>query len=145
MQLDYVVLADAAMAVQGKHYLLGAGWDSIVAGGFPLVYPSIGVAIRLRGTHRALARPAVLQVDIVDEDEESILPNPPGPLQATVGTDHPQSQAPGGESVLCVAFTLAGVTFPRPGRYEVVARVEGGAERRSPFTVLQAAEQPADH
>jgi hypothetical protein len=141
MDIDYVILADAATAVQGKHYLLGAGWDSIFAAGFPLSYPSIGVAVRLRGARGAIAHQHPLAIDIVDEDDRSIMPNPPGPLQATVGIEQPPAQGPGTDTVLCVAFTLAGVTFPRPGPYAVVVRLDGEAEAQSPFMVVQAPQQ----
>jgi hypothetical protein len=141
MDIDYVILADGAMAVQGKHFLLGAGWDSIFAAGFPLSYPSIGVAVRLRGARGAVAHQHALAIDVVDEDDRSILPNPPGPLQATVGTEQPPEPAPGRDFVLCVAFTLAGVTFPRPGPYAVVVRLDGEPAAQSPFMVVQAPTQ----
>jgi hypothetical protein len=48
MQVDYLVLADAAAAVEGKHYIHGAGWDRLLAPSFPVTHPLMSVAIRFR-------------------------------------------------------------------------------------------------
>ncbi len=37
MQVDFMILADAAQVAGGKLYIMGAGWDTIVAKQFPFV------------------------------------------------------------------------------------------------------------
>lgn len=144
MHIDYVILADAATAVQGKHYLLGAGWDTLLAAAFPVSYPTLGVALRLRGTPEPSARPHRLEIDVVDTDERSILPVPPGPLQTTVRMEKPPgAPVTEGEQALCLAFTLVGVTFPHAGSYAVVAHIDD-AQARTQFTVAAAPQAQGD-
>ena len=131
MDIDYLLLADAAMAVQGKHYLLGAGWDTVFAPSFPASYPSFGVALRVRATGSEERRAYDLEVDVVDATGRSILPVPPGPLRSAVDV----RQA---DRLICMAFTLIGIAFPSSGTYAVVARLEGGVEFSTPFTVEAA-------
>ncbi len=137
MQVDYVVLADAAVTADGKHYIHGAGWDTIYAAAFPVQHPLLAVAVRLRVPWTATNQPHSLELDIVDEDGRSALPEPPGVLKGEINVGRPPQLQPSQDQVVPLTFNLRSLTFEKPGGYSVVVRVDGSEEGRSPFKVAE--------
>lgn len=135
MDVDYLVLADAAEAVNGKHYILGGGWDRLHAAAFPVTHPSMSVALRLRVPWHDTNQAHELELDIVDADGQSILP-PPGPARGSITTGRPADLEPGQDQVVPLVFTLAQVRFDRAGAYAVLARLDGLEAARSAFHVV---------
>lgn len=129
MNVDYLVFADAAIAADGKHYLHGAGWDTIVAPAFPVFHPQMSAALRLRLPPSETGRR--LTVDVVDADGESLLA---APIVSDVGTADPGGLA-AQEQVLCLAFNFGGLHFKEPGAYAVVVSLDGAEAHRAPFHV----------
>ena len=144
MQVDYLVLADAAVAVEGKHYIHGAGWDTIWVGAFPAAHPLLAVAIRLRAPWNDTNQPHELIIDVLDEDGSSIVPIPPGAPRGTINVGRPPNIAPGADQVVPLAISLQGLAFTHPGVYSVVLRLDGADVGRAPFSVTLApgAQQP---
>lgn len=138
MQVDYLVLADAAVAVEGKHYIHGAGWDTIWVGAFPAAHPLVAVAIRLRVPWNDTNQPHELVIDILDEDGNSIVPTPPGAPRGTINVGRPPNILPGADQVVPLAISLANLTLARPGVYSVILRLDGSDVARSPFSVTLA-------
>ena len=138
IQIDYLVLADAVAAVGGKHYIHGGGWDTIAAASFPIVHNAMALAARLRVPWSATNQPCALELDVIDADGRSILPNPPGPLRGTINVGRPPELPAGEDQVLPLAFPLHGLRFERAGTYDIVLRLSNGAEARAPFRVVQA-------
>jgi hypothetical protein len=133
LQVDYLVLADAVAALENRHFIHGAGWDTIYAPMFPVTHPMMSVAVRLRIPWSDTNQPYAIEWDLVDADEHSILP---APLRGNVNVGRPPHLAPGSDQVLCLALNLVGIQFPRPGTYVVVLRIEGAPAARSPFTLM---------
>jgi hypothetical protein len=133
VRVDYLVLAEAAAAVEGRHYIHGAGWDALLAASFPATHPLMSVAVRLRVPWTDTNQPHALELDVVDADEQSILREP---LRANVNVGRPPHLAPGSDQVVCLALNLVALQFVRPGAYVVKLTVEGAVEARSPFNVL---------
>ena len=140
MQVDYLVVADAAAAVEGKHYIHGAGWDRLLAASFPVTHPLMSVAIRFRIGWTETNQPHEMELDVVDEDGRSILSSPPGPPRGVINVGRPHHLTPGEDQVLPLALSLHNLTFDRPGLYAVVLRLDGQDVGRSTFRV--AALQP---
>lgn len=130
-----MVLADAAAAPDGKHYIHGGGWDRLFAASFPVVHPLIAVAVRLRVGWLETNRPHHLELDVVTEDGQSILPDPPGPLRVTFNVGRPVHLAEGDDQVVTMVFNLAQVRFVQAGLYAVLVRLNGAEADRSPFHV----------
>ena len=135
MQVDYMVLADAATAVEGKHYIHGGGWDSLFAGSFPVTHPALSVAIRLRVPWTDTNQPHALELDVVDGDGQSSLPTPPGPLQGTINVGRPPQLTPGEDQVVPLALNVNGLKFEHAGGYAVLLRLDGLEATRAPFKV----------
>src|SRR5947207_264181 len=106
MQADYMVLADAVAASEGKLYIHGAGWDTIVTREWPATLTA-AVGILLRVPWGDTNEPHVIELDIVDADGKSILP-PPGPLRGAVNTGRPPQLEPGTDQVTPLAIVLNG-------------------------------------
>jgi hypothetical protein len=129
VKIDYLVLADAAIVADGKHYLHGAGWETIMAGSFPAFQRHLSAALRLRlgpgPAHR-------LGVDVLDSAGTSLLTAPTYAditPQGTTSAGHPDGPA------LCLVFNFDGLHFPAPGAYAVVLSVDGAEMHRTPFRV----------
>jgi hypothetical protein len=135
MDVDYLILADAAAAENGKHYVHGGGWDTIQAASFPAQHPMMGVAIRFRIAWADTNHPREIEVDVLDDDGNSILPAP-NAIQMNVG--RPPTIPAGEDQVAPLALNFVGVRFERPGHYAVVVRIDGEDRARAPFRVAQA-------
>jgi hypothetical protein len=137
--IDYMVVADAATAAEGKHYIHGAGWDTIFAQQFPAVHSSIAVAFLLRVPWNDTNSPCRVEVDLLDADDRSILPNPPGPLGGPITVGRPPNVTPGNDLLAPFVFNLAGTTFNGPGDYVIVMRREGEVVKRYPIHLVSMA------
>ncbi|HEV1997639.1 MAG TPA: GNAT family protein [Candidatus Dormibacteraeota bacterium] len=130
VKVDYLILADAAIAADGKHYLHGAGWDTVIASAFPVIHRHVSAALRLRlpnqdSRHR-------LGVDVVGPDGASLLASP---IYTDVAPD-PTMPANGAEDqALCLVFNFDGLRLGGPGTHAVVVNVDGVEAHRSPFQV----------
>lgn len=134
--VDYFVLADAVAAVGGKHYIHGGGWDTLSAGGFPTVHPTMGAALRLRVPWHDTNRPVEIELDVLDADGRSIIPMPPGPPRGTLNIGRPAELPMGDDQVFQLAFPIANLRFEEPGRYVVSFRLFGEEVARAPFRVI---------
>lgn len=135
MQADYMVLADAVAAVEGKLYIHGAGWDNV----FTAVWPAIltaSVGILLRVPWGETNEEHTIELDIVDADGKSILP-PPGPLRGTVNAGRPPQLEPGTDQVTPLAIVLNGTKIEKAGHYVVEFNIDGQKMARAPFRVSQ--------
>jgi hypothetical protein len=137
ISVDYLVLADAASVADGKLYIHGAGWDVIRALSFPAAHPLIAVAIRLRVPWADTNQRHTLELDAVDADGQSILPEPPGPLVGETTVGRPAFLGDGDEQVFPLAFQIQRLTFNEPGTYAVIFRIDGFEVARSPFKVIK--------
>jgi hypothetical protein len=135
MLVDYLVLADAAAALQGKHYIHGAGWDTIWGAQFPVVHSVIAVAIRLRVPWANTNQPYDLTIDVLNEDGSSILPDPPGPPRVTINVGRPPQASVGSDQVVPLALNIQNLELAQAGSYAVVVRIDGTDAARSAFTV----------
>lgn len=135
MQIDTMVLADAATAAQGKLYIHGAGWDTLFVASFPVSHPAMSVAILLRVPWHDTNQRHQVALDVEDEDGQSILPMPPGAFQGEIVTGRPPTLEPGDDQLMSLALQLNTLTFNRPGRYAVIIRIDGMEAKRASFRV----------
>jgi hypothetical protein len=141
MQVDYMVLADAAAAEGGKHYIHGAGWNRLLATSFPVTHPSMSVAVRLLVPWHDTNCPHQLELDVVDEDGQSILP-PPGPRRGTITTGRPVFLKQGEEQFVPLVMTIIQIQFNQAGLYAVILRIDGMEAARSAFHVVSVRPEP---
>ena len=108
MQVEFVMLADAAQVVGGKLYVLGGAWNLYRATAFPTQAPIALVASILVDRSEAGSRHAV-RLTVADEAGIPIVPT----LDWTIEVANTEGAVPQ-RSLLAVN---TGIQLPRAGRY----------------------------
>jgi hypothetical protein len=134
-------LADSVVGVQGKLYVLGAGWNRITAALFPARHGTgIGLLVRIPAGAERRGRRFELRVVGPGEEALTLGSGPEGPVSSIAG-----EFTAGGpeEQVVPLALNLNGLGLPRPGDYRVEISVEGRLGKTLPFRVQALADRPA--
>jgi hypothetical protein len=137
-------LADSVVGVQGKLYVLGAGWNRITAALFPARHDRVAIGLLVRLPAGAERRGRRFELRVVGPGEEAL------PLGS--GPEGPVSSIPGeftaggsDEQVVPRALNLNGLGLPRPGDYRIEISVEGRLAKALPFRVPALADRPTTH
>ncbi len=136
MDVEWLILADAAQVVGGKLYLLGGGWDVLnVATAFPVQQRcTIAAAFTIPWTETN--QPHDVAIDITDSDGSSL-----GTISGRVEVGRPPGLPQGSGQRAQLAAEI-GLTFPTLGTYVITARVNGIEAKRVTFRVQGTAPQP---
>ena len=137
MEVDYMVLADAAAAAEGKLYIHGGGWDTVFAQTLPTTLTA-AVALRIRVPWPDTNIEHTIGLDILDADGASILPREPGPLRGAINMGRPATIEVGDDQVVPIVIGLNGTAVERFGRYVIVFEIDGQEKARAPFRVKHA-------
>jgi hypothetical protein len=130
VDVEWIILADAAEAVNNELYLMGGGWTAITANRpLPTRRPcaaAVAFSVPWDETDRRHS------IEIVVEDPGgAVLVSVPGQVEVGVPPGTPIGSA---QRVL-MAITMV-LPLPRLGDYAVVAKVEGREAKRVPFAVV---------
>ena len=140
MEIDFLILADAAQVAEGKLYLLGGGWDRLAVNALAAAQ-LVGVAVGVLVPWAETNTPGTLTLTIEDEDGGQVLP----PVTVRVEVGRPAGLPAGAEQRVMVAFN-AQLALPRLGEYAVTATLDGGARKRHRFGVVPSAQfRSAEH
>jgi hypothetical protein len=138
-ELEYVVIANHAEAINGLLYLQGAGWTDIqqpVGANGQLGIVHFGMAVSILVGWNETNRRFPLKLVVVHEDGAELAP----PVYAQIEAGRPPG-LPEGSDIRSVIALNAEAQFQRLGRYEF--RVELGDEvRRTAFRVKSALPMP---
>ena len=129
MEVEWLIIADAAQVVGGKLYMLGGGYDRVTLSKAPPVPHSMAVAVSFRVPWNDTNVKHDFEVEIMDGDGLGIVS---GKGQFEVG--RAPGIAPGQDQRTQLAMNI-GWKVEKLGSYEAVARV-GNAERRFAFYVV---------
>jgi len=121
-QIEYVVNADHAEAINGKLYLQGAGWTDIVQPMGPTGQPSIshmGMAVSILIGWNETNRRFPLRLILRHEDGDELTR-----VSAQIEAGRPPGIPPGSDfrSVLAIGVEIQ---FPKTGSYELLAELDG--------------------
>ncbi|HEY7264434.1 MAG TPA: hypothetical protein VH589_23490 [Trebonia sp.] len=114
MEIISAMLADAATAFNGKLYVHGGGWDSLVVRQFPAAHPSIALVALLSADATEVPGSGEFSVQLVDEDGNDAGVGAAAVLGLGLGPLHKLGQ----KSVVPIAIPFNGVRFEKPGAYE---------------------------
>ena len=123
MEIEFVMLADAAQVVQGKLYALGGAWNVRRCGTFPETVP-FSIVLSILVPRAEAGRRHAFTLTVKGSDGEAILPPMTGQFELGL-TDADD----GSRGVFAINVALP---LPRPDRYTVVATA-GGAEKSISF------------
>lgn len=129
MEVEWLIIADAAQVVGGKLYLLGGGYDRVMLPKTPPAPHSMSVAVSFRVPWNETNVKHNFELEILDGDGHKIFG---GSGQFEVG--RAPGILPGQDQRTQLAMNI-GWQVEKLGSYEAVARVLD-AERRFPFQVV---------
>ena len=130
-EIEYVTVADHADAINGKLYLHGAGWSDILQPAGPDGRPAVvhmGIAVSVLVGWNETNRRFPLAIKIVHEDGDEL-----AMIAAQIEAGRPPGITHGTDFRNFLAI-VANLTFPKYGRYDVRAELEG-AHRSVTFRV----------
>ena len=127
MDLDFLMVADRAEAVNGKLYLLGGGWDRITLAQFPGA-ASFDVALGVLVGYTETNERHEFEVTLQDDDNQVVL----GPIQGQFELGRPPGLKPAQAQRFMVALRGPFV-LPRTGCYHWVASLDGRQAGRTTF------------
>jgi len=114
MEVLAAMLADAADSFNGKLYIHGGGWDSVVVRQFPASHPAMALVALLYADSSEAPGTGEFRVQLVDEDGNDL-----GVGAAMgLGIGHSPFHKPGHGSLLPLAIPFNGIRFDKPGSYE---------------------------
>jgi len=120
--IDFLLTADFAEVVQGKVYIMGAGWDKFAPPTYPAVM-RIGLAAGIRVPYLESNVPHHLSVTLRSGDGEDLFK-----IEGDLETGRPAGSR--GESVLVPLAVNAQVDVRGPQLMELVAEVDGRSTKR---------------
>jgi hypothetical protein len=132
MDLEWLILADAAQVVGNKLYLMGGGWDTLqVNQPFP-VTQRCAVATSFRVPWTETNRRHNVSIEIATEDGQVL-----GEVKGQVEVGRPVGLPAGSDQRAQIAADIA-LGIPGPGTIVITARVEDRDVGRVTFRVLGA-------
>ena len=148
MDLDAFV-ADSVVAVDGKLYAQGAGWNVITTPQLPVRHARIGLGLIIHVPYTATNTMHRFDVRLDDSDGGRVAigdappgaPSDDGKLygvsgQFTVG--RPALLPAGDEQIVVVALNLDGVVFQKADAYNFVVEIDSEERKRLPIRVTRS-------
>jgi hypothetical protein len=136
MDVEWLILADAAQVVGNKLYLLGGGWETLVVNaGFP-IQQHCAVAASIRVPWNETNQRRNVEIEIADEDGRPLVQ-----LAGQVEVGRPPGIPLGADQRTQLAFGVV-LSFPTPGAYVVIARIDGEEMKRTSFRVMAGTRAP---
>jgi hypothetical protein len=135
MQVDWMVLSNAAEVHDGLVSMIGGGWDTVTAGGGPDGAAAVirgNLVLRLLLQRMEAGVEHSLQVKVVDEDGRPVH-EIEGHFEVEIAADLPE----GWDQGFLASFDLTGMPLPHVGVYEIAVTVDGEFLRAIPFRVLE--------
>ena len=129
MEVEWLILADAAQIVGGKLYLLGGGWDRITVSKLPSLH-HLALAMAVRVPWNETNQRRQFEVEVADEDGNRVM-KANGQLEVGRPPGVPPGQAQRAQTALQVNFEIK-----KLGTYVVNARLDGEEGRSFPFNIV---------
>ncbi|WP_376784124.1 DUF6941 family protein [Leifsonia aquatica] len=140
-------LADSAESVNGKLYVLGAGWDQLVVSALPAVQQrvAVGVLLQVGWNDTDVEHAVTLRLETEDGDPVPLARHaagmPVGTAIAAIGHRFTVGRSPwvraGDGQTHPVTFTINDLLLERAGGYSWVIEVDGAIAHRLPMRVVQ--------
>ncbi|MBI2171754.1 MAG: hypothetical protein HYU30_07015 [Chloroflexi bacterium] len=134
MEVEWLILADAAQVVGNKLYLIGGGWDRLtVNSGFPLDQ-RCAIALSVKVPWNETNQKHTLEVEVASEDPGTEAPKSLLKVGAQFEVGRPPGIPQGQDQRIQLAIDM-NLKIDIAGTKIIVARVEGQEMRRTHFNV----------
>jgi hypothetical protein len=137
MEVEWLILADAAQVVGSKLYLMGGGWDKLTVNSQFPVDQRCALALSLRVAWNETNQKHNFEIEIISEDSDTEQPRSLMKAGGQFEIGRPPGISPGQDQRFQVALDMT-LKIDGPGTKSVIARVEGQEMRRLSFNVNQA-------
>ena len=132
MEIEWLILADAAQVTGNKLYLLGGGWDRLTqSGAFPFKKQA-GLALSIEVPWNQTNEQHSFEIQMATEDGE-VGAQAIGAFEA----GRPPGMPPGQSQRVQLAAMVI-MEFKAPGTFVIVAKLDGEEKKRVHFNVIQA-------
>ncbi len=131
MEVEYLILADAAQVQGEKLYLLGGGWSYVWAREFPVTHPiaaALGILVDWNETNRRHPWSVVVR----NEETGQVVASVEGEFEQ----GRPPGIPPGAPQRIQIALNLA-AALGAPGDFAVDVRIDGETMKSVAFKALQ--------
>lgn len=134
VSIESLILANHVEVVNGLLYVSGGGWTThtrMVQPGSTPPQSQLGIALLAAVPWHQTNQEHQFIIELRDEDAKSIVT-----INAELNVGRSPGMRPGTMQYPPIVVPIT-FTFPRPGGYEIIARIEGvdGSERRWTFQV----------
>ncbi len=134
MQVEWLILADAAQVVGGKLYLLGGGWDQIIVNkAFP-IDQRMALALGINVPWNETNQKHNLEIEIVSEDVATEETKSLMKMGGQFEIGRPAGIRQGQEQRFQMAMDMT-IKIATAGTKTVIARIEGQEVKRVVFNV----------
>ncbi|XQJ05881.1 hypothetical protein AAEP86_00625 (plasmid) [Curtobacterium sp. L1-20] len=133
--------------MNGKLYVLGAGWDQLVVSSLPAVQQrvAVGVLVQVGWNDTGIEHDVTLRLETEDGDRVPLARHaagmPPGTAVAAIGhrftTGRGELVRAGDDQTHPVTFTINDLLLERTGGYSWVIEVDGEIAHRLPMRVMR--------
>jgi Family of unknown function (DUF6941) len=134
MEIEWLILADAAQVVGGKLYLMGGGWDNLTVNApFP-IDQRFAIALGIKVAWSNTNQRHTFEVEIISEDKETEEPKTLMKAGGQFEMGRPPGIMPGQDQRFQIALDGA-LKIENPGPKTIIVRIEGQEMRRLSFYV----------
>jgi hypothetical protein len=141
MEVEWLILADAAQVVGNKLYLMGGGWDKLTVNNQFPVDQRCALALSLRVNWNETNQKHNFEIEIMAEDSVTEQPKSLMKAGGQFELGRPPGINPGQDQRFQVALEMV-LKIDGPGTKVVIARIGGQEMRRLSFSVNQGPNYP---
>jgi len=134
MNVEWLILADAAEVNGGKLYLLGGGWNQLAANKFPFPH-NMAIAVSFKIPWTQTNEKHSFEISIADSDGRSVA-KVPGQFEVGRPVGVPVGQEQRAQIVVNLNWTIN-----QAGGYAVAVRLNGEEGGLFPFSVVVGPKQ----
>ena len=133
MEVEWIILADAAEVVNNKLYVIGGGWENLTVNStLPHLYPC-AIAAAFRVPWNETNQQHNVEIAIDNQDGQELLK-----VEGQVEVGRPPGIPLGSAQRVQMAIKL-GLPIEQFGTYGIIARIEGEERRRVAFNIVPGA------
>jgi hypothetical protein len=137
VEIEWLILADAAQVIGNKLYLLGGGWDRLTANkGFPFEQ-RCAIALAMKVPWNETNQKHDFEIEVCSEDQATEELKSIAKINGQFEVGRPAGIPMGQEQRIQLAIDLR-LKVDSPGTKIIIARADGAELRRLVFSVLPA-------
>ena len=126
-------VADHAEAVNGKLYVNGGSCDTLYVSTLPATHPHLSVAAVLRVPWGATERSHGIEVRVVDQDGQEIVP----PARGEFNAGRPAGMEPHEETTVVLVVNLINLPIAKTGPHRFELSVDGSPTAQTRIKIVE--------